>query len=417
MKFLKYHNIFWLVYFLLYYIGPIRYVVKSETFFLLISMVIFGNIAYLLGYNFASKNIIIKPFNIGNRHIIKEYRFLILGTVLYLIFLSIKYIQLQNTYGFSFTLEGFTDFRSNVVMETLGDNIFGVASSILSGFPALLIAFLIYNHNRLLKRQKSNIIIILIFSIISTFSSGGRNASFILILVYFVSSALLKSQLPKVNFKTKSYIIIALLSIIFVFSKIFIDRAVQTSGDLGIYIEYFEETKGFEIKPYALSLIADSNLNSFFFPIFMFIDYFVHSLNDFEITINSSPKNFPYWGSYQFGNFTLLLSKIGLESISINEILSEIPNPGKYLTLFGGVYYDFGLFGTYIFIFIIYYLTGYYIRKFYLNSKYSDLIWFIYFYIIILMSPIYDVISVAIYPSFFVVILLNLIFRKFIIFK
>lgn len=418
MKFLKYHNIFWLLYFPLYFWGPIKYEVKAETFLMVFLLVLFGNIAYFFGYYSTPQKLNSQKVpEYTDRQIYREYRLLVVGTVVYLLFLSIKYIQLQASYGFNFSLEGFTELRNTIDEETIGGNVFGVISSALAGFPVLFIPFFLFNQHRLKKSQKRTIIILLIISVISTFTSGGRNAAFIIILVFFFSSLLLGRKIKKMNFKTKFFITAAVLGVMFIFSKIFIDRAEQMLGDLDTYIEYFEETKGFEVKPYAKTLLKNPTVNSFYFPVFMMHDYVVHSINEFEVTYNSSPQHFPYWGAYQFFSFALLMNKMGFETTDISLIISEIPNPGKYLTLFGGVYYDFGLVGTFIFIGLIYFLAGHFIRQYKIQPKYSNFVWFIYLYIIIFLSPIYDVISIAIYPSFLVAIFISLLYKKFLTFK
>ncbi len=128
---------------------------------------------------------------------------------------------------------------------------------------------------------------------------------------------------------TRVLLVAVVLFVGAIFTKIFIERAEIRSGSIQSYISYAQHTQLYELKPYARNLLNDPVTSGTYFPIFLFHDYFVHSLNELERTITSRPKNFPYLGAYQFYTFVMLLNKLGFEIISAEMILSEIPNPEK----------------------------------------------------------------------------------------
>lgn len=417
-RFLRIHNILWLTYLTLFFGSPFDYKVEGETVATVIGLLIIGNIFFVIGWNSKCRNNTILGRDTFKINISKTYRFLVALSILYFILNILKYGSLQSTFEFNISLAGFTELRMAMDSEDYvkGNNVFGVLASLFAGFPLLTIPFLFAYINKLDKLQKFILFIVIVGYLASTFTSGGRNGALVVLLVLFFSIKVIsgskKIRVNIITIKLKLTLIALIIILFFSFAKIFIDRAELRSGSINDYIIFAQATHAYELKPYANDLLNNDNVNFFYFPLFLFHDYFVHSLKEFEITINNQPPNFPYYGAYEFYTFTLLLNKFGFEFIAVEDILSEIPNPGRYLTLYGGLYLDFGLIGMAIVVSFLYFLTGKMLRSFLETGSLISLFWAIYFYVIIFLSPIFSVIGISMYPGFLVAIIVcSIIFR------
>lgn len=418
-NFLKIHNILWLFYLVLFYFSPFDYKVKESTLVILFIILSISNLSFFLGYSNNSYNKILGSNSINIKGL---FQFLVLNSFIYFLLTILKYGSLKSTFDFDISLSGFTELRMAMDTEDYekGNNIFGILASLFSGFPILLIPFYILYKNRLSKQRQVILFILIGAYLASTFSSGGRNGAMIVILfIYFSfkSVKIIKINLNILSNKLKFFFLAVLFLIVISFSKIFIERAELTSGSINDYIVYAQLTHPFNLKEYANNILNDDKVNALYFPAFLFHDYFVHSLKELEITINNEPINFPYWGSYQFYTFSILLNKIGFNILTIEEILKEIPNPGRYLTLYGGVYLDFGFYGMFVFVSIIYFFAGFYLKKFIQTHSFLSLIWFLYFFIIIFLSPLFSVIGISMYPGILVALIAMSVIMKLGFFK
>lgn len=422
-SFLRVHNILWVTYLALFLVSPFDYKVEGETVAIVILLLIIANIFFSVGWNSGRRNKTTLPKEKLEINVIKTYKFLFTLSFFYFILNILKYGSLQSTFEFNISLTGFTELRMAMDSEDYekGNNVFGVLASLFAGFPLLTIPFLFAYRYELKKSQKLVLIIVIIAYLASTFTTGGRNGALVVILVLFFSIKVISgSSKIKVNIittKLKLILITLVLILFFSFAKIFIDRAELRAGSINDYILFAQATHAYELKPYSNELLNNDNVNFVYFPLFLFHDYFVHSLKEFEITINNQPENFPYYGAYQFYTFTLLLNKFGFEFIAVEDILDEIPNPGRYLTLYGGLYLDFGLIGMAIAVSFLYFLTGRMLRLFSETGSIVSLFWAIYFYIIVFLSPIFSVIGISMYPGFLVAIVVCSIIFKTSFFK
>ena len=124
------------------------------------------------------------------------------------------------------------------------------------------------------------------------------------------------------------------------------------------------------------------------------------------------PENGPYYGRYNLSSYFLLLNKIGFATPT-SSISKEIVNPGRYFTLFGALFLDFGFLGMFISTFFIYFFAGHTFKKYDQKQKFISLIWFLYFYTIIILSPVYSLIGNSIYPGFLSALIIISVFYKF----
>lgn len=407
-RFLLLHNLLWAAYLILFLVSPLDYRISFQTIFLILGLVVFGNIAFHIGYR-SIREVVPRgngPINQGS--VQKMYVFLVGMSLLYFFCIVLKYRELYVQYGFGFSLAGFSQLRGMLFDPgyTMGGSIIGIIANLLSGFPLLLIPFFALYRIRLRRGQKRILTILILLFLVSTFASGGRNGAMITILVALFSLLAIRKRGMGSKLKIPGYAKVfglgVLVAVFFSFSKIFVDRAIMVSGSLEAYIAYFKMTHTHELRPYADALLMSPETREFYFPIMFFHEYIVHSLKEFEVIFAHESPLFPYLGAYQYYSFCIFLNKIGFQIISINEILADIPNPGRYNTLFGGALMDFGRWGLFPFVGVLYFLTGRALRTFSKTRTLEALVWFLYFFIIIFFSPIYSVIGIAMYPAFLV---------------
>ena len=420
-RFLKIHNKIWFIYFILFLFAPWNYSVDFNIYLSTFLLLFVGNIAFILG----KKGYVGSPPIINNTinylNINKTYKLLLFFSIVYLVLIFIKWDDIFSSYGLDLSFQSAINLREQTQTNyVMGNNIYGVLSNVFSGFPIIIIIFFFKFRSQLTKNRKRLILLILLIYVYTLFLSGGRNGVFLLIIIsyflYSIFKKLKRNQFYTLNSRQKLYIYATFIFIFYLFGKIALDRA-GTNGVLNSYISYLESTNSNELRDYSKELLYNSDIQFFYYPFYQFHDYFVQSFYQFEVTLNNLPLNAPYYGQYNFSSFFLLFNKIGFNITTVSSILNEIVNPGTYFTLFGALFLDFGFFGMFISVFVIYFLTGYFLKRFYQKQKFLSLVWFIYFYVIIIMSPVYSVIGNSIYPGFLSALILISIFLKMSFFK
>lgn len=402
----------WAGYFLLFAISPLDYTVRWQTLGLVCSLLLIGNLSFIFGYNLTIRS----QMN-GQSATVKRtspeaiLKVIVFASLVYFSLMTAKYVALFASTGLDFSLAGFTKLRMELDTQDYvkGGTATGVLASVTSGFPLLLLPYFLLYRKRINIRRQLFVGVLLVAYLGSTFITGGRNGAFFTVLIALVSFGAVSILEPtKAKFLTRrTRLAIGVLGIVLLgmFTKIFIDRAVLTSGSVQEYVTYFSKSHHSNLRPYARAWLSDPQIVEYYFPVLLFHEYIVHSLKEFEIVINEEPESFPYYGAYNFYPFFLFLNKVGLEGISIEQILREIPNPGRYTTLFGGIYLDFGMPGLFAFVALLYFMTGLTLRAFLARGSFINLIWFVYFYIIIFLSPIYSIIGMANYPGLLIAVL------------
>ncbi len=190
--FLRTHNYFWLLYFILFLFSPFDYKVSIYTVSILILFIIV-NLAFSFGYHVrldASK----PPVKLDNSKVPRikkksEFNFLVFFSLLCFFFTILKQVSLQSQFGFGISITDLTELRMELDSDEYvkGNNIFGVLSSLFSGFPLLTIPYLLFYRKSLTKTESWILGAIAVFFLIATFASGGRNGAVIVILIYIFS--------------------------------------------------------------------------------------------------------------------------------------------------------------------------------------------------------------------------------------
>ncbi len=417
------HNTLWIVYFLLFLVSPLDYPFEIWTFFGVLGLLLLGNISYVFGRYFGSRKYLIPTEASPRFDEQRFYRFILLTSFLYFFLTAVKYAQLHVAYGFGFSFHGLNQLR--IALENpdyvMGGSLVGVIASVFAGFPLLSLPFFALFQEKCSARQKITLLGTGGAYLLTTFLTGGRNGAMItmLIMVFSVFVVVKIFGKKRIQFSGPSKLLFfaVFLFLFKSFSAIFISRAEILMGNLPDYIDYFIDTHFYSMRPYAYNLLHNEQTVRTYFPIMFFHEYFVHSLNELDLLFKSSPANFPYWGGYEFYTFTLFFNKLGAAFTPINEILTELPRPGRYYTLFGGLYLDFGVTGMIVAVSILYFGVGRAFRNFLRTRSLISLMWFIYFYLIIFLSPIYSLIGTAIFPGFLVALIVCTTFHRFGYFK
>lgn len=408
-RILRQHNLIWIIITVLFILSPIDYSIKFSTIITLLFYLIIANISFLLGSSNAKTKKQTSSIDIKNITIF--FYLITVFSSIYFICTYLKIVDLTRLFEFDISLSGFTKLRIDQMTSNheMGSNVFGIIASITGGWPLISIPFYL-NYKLLLNknRKKITLIIILIYAL-STLTTGGRNGIIIIILVYILSKFLIEKKLY-LNFKYFLFSIIVMVLIVIIFSTIFIERAISTTGDLNSYIMYIELSYEQDFKPYAKYLL--NNYLHIYFPFLLFHEYIVHSFYEFEKILLYSHNSALYLGQYNFYFITIFLNKLGFSFITIDQILNVIPNPGRYLTLFGMLIIDYGRYFSIVIIIIIYYYAGYNISIYKLRYSFGNLLLAIYFSGIIIMSPIFNLIGTSVYPSFLFAIITYLFMIK-----
>lgn len=402
MKFLHKSFIFpWLIVLGLFFLGPIQFgEIEFSTYLLIVLFLLAG----FLGLTFGKvTKISIKQNEIApSRNL---YRILIGLSSLYFFVSILKLQNLSELVQFNFNLEGVTNLRYQKKTLDLEKGAFvsGIISRILSGIP--VITFLYKEHflSAMNKRQKIIGNIIGAGALVFSLTDGGRNSLVILCSLFFLSRFRLFHSKYKKKYKsilTKENLLI-LGSMILIVLAIFILRGERNDDSLSNNLRNFEKEYSISINEDLKELVTNQNTASKATFAFINLNYYLtHSIHELDVLTNSEEmKLTPYMGAYQFYNFTLFFNKLGAKFISIEEILSDIPNPGTYFTAIGALYIDFGLTGALIAFFIICYLMILFYRRFQLNKNLSDFLNFSLVYLFVLFSPIFSIIGIGVFSS------------------
>ncbi|MBV1952749.1 MAG: hypothetical protein KUG64_11220 [Cycloclasticus sp.] len=347
---------------------------------------------------------------------------LILLSIVSIALLIYKFLMLMG--GEVFSLANITDLRlsrGRDSSEVKGGTISGVLGMALSGFFIISYVYKVYFYRELKPSQRRLLNVVFVLGLFTSFLSGGRFVAAIALVVVYVTYRLCGSansferrpfdrsskKLFKV-FKAKSSFlstiakVIFIFSIIYIFSMIFINRAIGGGGDfialLGVIsnnlsgVSMTHEHKAF--------LLEVPELIPLYFVVALFQYYIGHAMYQFDILFGASyPLNAPYFLAYQCYLQTLLLNKMGLDLITIQQILDEIVNPGVYFTLAGAFYLDFGYWGGCVAIFFISIIGSYYWVRYLRKMHFFDLYICILYFVLILFSPVVAITSSGVYPS------------------
>jgi len=320
--------------------------------------------------------------------------------------------------GGNLSLAGITDLRLEAgrnVDHVKGENFSSILGMIFSGFTIILYLYKEYFFYYLSQRKIIKMNLVFIGGVFTSFLSGGRWVAVTVLLVVLIMYFLRKYTFkPRVEInktyqdskKRGSFLSMVvkaslLLIIIYIFSKIFLDRVAGSEDDVSILLNVLANNFGGASFPASHDNFLHDNqaLIPIYFVISLFQFYLGHGLYQFDALLNSDyPLNAPYLGAYQFYLQALMLNKLGFTIIPIEEILLEI-NSGVYNTIFGAFLLDFGYYGGIFLIFLISFLGSYFWIRFLRRRYFFDMYISILYFILLLFSPVVAIMGTGIYPS------------------
>lgn len=323
-----------------------------------------------------------------------------------------------------FTLQDITQFRFDRARSgdtEMGSLASGVVGYLLSGFSVFSIIYRTYFIEILSRSSARLLYLSFIIGMASSLLSGGRWGVTTGIAVMLIMRTL-KNKNPQASNSTerktirnKAFTTLIFFTIIFVFSRFFLDRlSSDATGNFLIYV-LDNELAGVKLTGFIEDIMNYSDSAATVLFIVGMIQYYLgHSLYQLDILLGAPmPASAPYFLAYQGYLQVLMLNKLGLSLITVSEILSELPNPGVYFTLIGACYLDFGYYTT-IFIFLLFgFLLGHTWSRVSRRNSISDLTLFILIFLILVFSPIVSLTSTGILPSMLTLTPLFLILVSF----
>jgi oligosaccharide repeat unit polymerase len=275
--------------------------------------------------------------------------------------------------GLGVSLGDITDLRltrGRDPSDIKGEMLSGILGMMLSGFTIITYIYKEYFVHYLSHVKKIQMNLIFVAGMLTSFLSGGRWSATIGLVVVFIMYLLRKYTLepkaknykvfhkskPKKPFLSKILKIIFVIFIGYVFSRMFIDRAVDSGDDLGVLLTILSYNfDGVSLPVSHENFLTDyPEFISLYYVLSLFQYYAGHALYQFDVLLSADyPSNAPYLLTYQFYVQVLFLNKMGFDFFTINQILSEIVNPGVYFTLAGAFLLDFGYWGGILAVFIV----------------------------------------------------------------
>ncbi|RXJ83093.1 O-antigen polymerase [Arcobacter cloacae] len=370
-------------------------------------------------FYYSNKIKVLSNENINIRSLNKNYNFLVFLSLISLFLIALNVILQLKFYGLGFSLNGLTQLRYMKIEENLfKGSLLYQFSLIFGAFPLVLYLFSMYYQSFISKRKEQISLMVLLLFLVLNFSGGGRNPLF-LSLIILVLAFLFKNKikLKRKIFKLKYIIIssVVFVSSIFVFAKIFFDREelrgrtiedgidnILTGYDLQLY-DFFQKCLSIDI------------LKEISYTFFMLYFYAVHSLNELnDFIINSYSNQDLYFGAISFYPIVQFLNKFGLDLPTITMIKSEINDTGTYKTLLGELYFDFGIFGTFIVLGILTIIFVKAFSNFYFKNSFLGFCISTIISMIFVTSPIYNTFSTGmIFLPFLISMYILFIFMKF----
>ncbi len=388
--------------------------------FLFFVVAVFGYLLGSVGVLFPGKN---EGGAYGARSVNVKANWLIFFTLISIFFALVKFYYSVGFSGFSLNMIAeYRMLRARDGDDTKGGSIFGVISTITSAFIVVVYIYGIYFKRYLSRRKAAAIKLVFFFGLAISFLGGGRFSAAISVLFVFLFSlchyvclrkdGMVSGQLSRTAPKWGRKIVYV-IPLLVLFSYMFVARfTVDGRGDELVLSYLNSGLPGVAVPDDVWLYLSDSSFLLFpYFILAMFFYYIGHSFYQFDILLQYGiPESAPYALAYQLYPFALFFNKLGSEIIPIESILNELPNAGTYFSLAGAFYLDFGYWGAFIAVFLVFFAGalswGWMLRRGgFLSLYFSSM-----FMVLLIFSPIVGVIGTAIYPSLIAVSLFLWVF-------
>lgn len=336
-----------------------------------------------------------------------------------LVSIGVLVVNYLSTMSGDFSLAGITQQRfdeARDVNHEMGGTILGALGLLLSGFTIVQYIYKEYFGAYLSARKKRAMDFVFIGGILASFLAGGRWAATVALLVVAIIYFFQKYNLCSSNRSLKGRQgprtkntrlanlskISFLLLIVYVFSRMFLDRVGISDDDLGLLLDILANNfEGVTVsRNHEQFLAQNPSLVPVYYVVSLFQYYVTHGFYQFDVLIAADyPASAPYYGAYQFYLQALVFKKMGLDLVPISQILAEIPSSGVYLTLAGAYLLDFGYWGGVVASFATSFIGTYFWMKFLAQRLFFDMYICILFLVLVIMSPIVAITGTGVYPS------------------
>lgn len=408
--------------FILFFVWLLVIVIRNTFFldFLPISAdatlyLVFFFVVAVFGYLLGSVGIFFSERSGGKNYNVRSVNiksnWLILFALVSVFFALVKFYYSLGFSGLSLDMIAeYRQMRARDENDVKGVSMFGVISTITFAF--ILVAYVhgVYFKQYLSRRKAFAIKLVFFIGLVISFLGGGRFSAAISVLFIFLfgfchylcqcKDDAVTERRPRTC--SKSGGVVYIVPLFALFSYMFVVRfTADGRGDELILFYLNSGLPGVAVPDDVGRYLSDSPfLLSSYFVLAMFLYYCGHSFYQFDVLLQYGlPESAPYALAYQFYPFALFFNKLGSEIIPIESILSELPNAGTYFSLAGAFYLDFGYWGAFVAVFLLFFVGaiawGWMLRRGgFLSIYFSSM-----FLVLVIFSPIVGVIGTAIYPS------------------
>ena len=353
------------------------------------SVILMSVIFFALGY-LNTRNIMLGWNNTGLNEVsfLRIYKTFLLFTVFFSVFSVFDFFIVKGG-----GISGIVAMRETEHITGARNSLIGALVALMSGAPPLMGGLMLE------KKMRIGTIgyfatISLIFGFFSLFLSGGRNGFFIgLIYIFVYYLIFIKVQLKvagnvRLISKKSKLLIYGMVFFGVIYSlNIFVER-FNYQGMEPLYV-LTHISKDYNVDIY----IPDSDFMIVFYVVAIYLLFYVtHAFNylDSYFVSEYSPI---FMGAYNFPIPTRFLDL--LLNLNNNENLKDnLIQPGVYLTLPGSLYLDFGYVGSILFVSILSFCFGVWLKKHTYIPLYKRMI-VSYIGVLFLFSPIYSVLGTA----------------------
>lgn len=357
--------------------------------------------------------------NVNIRSLNRVYSFLLFFSLISLFLIVFNVVIQLKSYGLGFSLNALTQLRYMKMEENLfNGSILYQFSLIFSTFPLVFYLFSMYYESFISKRKKRISLMVIMFFLALTLSGGGRNPLFLSLIILALAFLYINKIKLKKNIIKMKYLlsfIILIIGFTFLVGKIFLDREKLRGRSIEEGIDNILIGYDLQLYNFFMEFISIDIFKEISYTFFMLYFYAVHSLNQLNnFIVNSYSNQDLYFGAMSFYPIVQFLNKFGLDLPTITMIKSEINDTGTYKTLLGGLYFDFGIFGTFIVLGV---LSAIFVKAFsifYFKNGFIGFCISIIISMVFVTSPIYNTFSTGmIFLPFMISIFTLYVFMKF----
>lgn len=312
--------------------------------------------------------------------------------------LTFKYMDLLFS-GISVSAITAHRFQQGIEVSNIGGSVSGVVGFVFSGF--LVVGACYSYHFKRFVGDFTRFFLLFNFILGSLLQSlnGGRFGLIIIFLVLFFFVFFYGGFRKYVNLRN-TVLFVFFGSLVFIyFNSIFVSRFIgdEYSSQAALLVVENRIVSAQATK-FLKTVLLESSFSEFIFSLSMYIYYIGHSLNQFELVVESASAG-PFFLQYQLYPLFAMLNKVGFDFSTIDYIISTFPTEGVYFTALGAAYVDFGYGGMILYFLFLGCMGGYFLVKAICSKQFGFLLMASLYSIYLILSPIISVINTSLFPS------------------